>query len=234
MAFVSALDLGKQQDPTALAVLDQRPITRPVGRRRWEYECVHLETWPLGTRYTDIVTDVRARFDTKVLRYTKLAYDHSGVGNAVGEYLRAAKVPARVVPILITGGHAVTRDEESRAYHVPKIEVVGALQIVLHAELLKIDPRLKLAARVKRELEKFRIKVTAAKNETYAAEGSNTDDLVMALAMAVWLAEREGPGDVSGISLPEPGRGSEIEAAPAGVFDTPSAYHHGGGFDDRR
>jgi hypothetical protein len=131
--------------------------------------------------------------------------------------------------MLITGGHAVTKDDKTGAYHVPKIEVVGALQVVFHAELLRIDPRLKLAPRVRKELEKFRVKVTAAKNETYSAEGSNTDDIVMALAMAVWLAEREGPGDVSGIGLPAAGEGSVLEAAPDGVFARDPAYHRGGG-----
>jgi hypothetical protein len=48
-----------------------------------------------------------------------------------------------------------------------------------------------------REMETFRVKVTAAANETFGAwrEGQH-DDLVLAVALAAWMGERllpEGP-----------------------------------------
>ena len=45
-----------------------------------------------------------------------------------------------------------------------------------------------------RDLETFRVKVTAAANETFGAwrEGQH-DDLVLAVGIAAWQAERQAP-----------------------------------------
>lgn len=218
MAFVSGLDLGQRQDPSTLAVLEQKPLDRPVGRRRWRYECRHLEEWPLGTRYTQVAEDVRQRFDTPQLRWSKLAPDYTGVGAAVVEQLRAARVTARLRPVLITSGSAVTLHEETRSYHVPKVDLVATLQVLLQVELVTVDRRLKLADKLRQQLGQFRVSVTRAKNETFGAESGSHDDLVLAVALAAWLGEREGGGDAAGVSGPAVGSGCEVERAPAGVF----------------
>lgn len=219
MAFVTGLDLGKEQDPTAMAIVNQLPINPPQGRRRWRYECVHLETWPLGTRYTDIAEKVRQRFDTPQLRWSKLAPDYTGVGNAVVERLREIRVPAWMKPILITSGSTTTLGTDG-VYHVPKVDLVAALQIVLQAELLLVDSRLKRASDLKGQLSRFRVKITKAANETFGAASGSHDDLVLAVAMAVWLAEREGGGDITEASTAPRGETNIVEQAPPGVFMT--------------
>lgn len=219
MAFVTGLDLGKEQDPTAMAIVNQIPLSPSQGRRRWRYECVHLETWPLGTRYTDIAEKVRQRFDTPQLRWSKLAPDYTGVGNAVVERLREIRVQAWMKPILITSGSATSLDTKG-IYHVPKIDLVAALQIVLQAELLVVDSRLKRASDLKDQLARFRVKITKAANETFGAASGSHDDLVLAIAMAIWLAEQEGCGDITEASAAKPGEGNIVESAPPGAFMT--------------
>ncbi len=71
-----------------------------------------------------------------------------------------------------------------------------------------------------RELENFRVKITAAANETFGAwrEGQH-DDLVIAVALACWLAEREprwGPDAIKSGSW----GGPSFDNAPPGVFLT--------------
>lgn len=235
MAFYSGLDLGLVADFSALAVLDRQPAALPVPKRRWRYDLRWLEAWDLGTPYTTICAGVAARFRSDSLRYTPLAVDYTGVGMAVVEQLKAARVQGRLRPVVITAGHKVTTDDEHGSIHVPKKELVTNLMTLLQAGLLKWDAtRLPLAKRLEKELAAFQIKVTKAKNETFGADASQHDDLVLAVMLAAWLGENTGGGDIAGISLPEPGAGSVLEAAPGGVFDTDPAYHRGSGFDDRR
>jgi hypothetical protein len=57
---------------------------------------------------------------------------------------------------------------------------------------LKIAPALREAKTLTKELQTFRVKVSLAKaNESFEAwRERDHDDLVLAVAMAVWLAER--------------------------------------------
>jgi hypothetical protein len=62
-----------------------------------------------------------------------------------------------------------------------------------------VAPKLPEALRLKRELENFRVKVTRSASETFGAEGAYHDDLVCAVMLAAWLAERHppwGPEDI--------------------------------------
>lgn len=219
--LISGLDLGCVADFSALCTLERLPHPNPTRKRRWRYNLRWLETWDLGTRYTNIVTAVRDRFDTPQLRWTKLAIDQTGVGVAVVDQVRAAKVPARITPVVITAGHNTTRDPKTGECHVPKKELVSTLMVLLQAELIKWDVRaIKLAAKLEKELSEFRVKVTRAANETFGADKSQHDDLVLALSLAAWLGENSGTSDPSGIGVPGEGERSVLDAAPDGVFAT--------------
>jgi hypothetical protein len=222
--LICGLDLGTVQDYSALSVLERLPAPVPTPKRRYQYRLRWLETWDLGTKYTDIVAGVAARFDTPALRWSKLAIDMTGVGVAVVDLVRAAKVQARVTPVVITGGHKTTVDPETRESHVPKKELVSTLMVLLQAGLVKWDVKaLKLAARLEKELAEFRVKVTKSANETFGGDKSSHDDLVLSLALACWLGEHSGGGDPAGISVPDEGAGggrggSVVGDAPGGVF----------------
>lgn len=222
----AGLDLGKQRDPTVLAVLDRVPLEAPSRKRRWRYEVVHLRPWELNTRYTAIARDLHELYAAPPLAGTTLVPDFGGVGQAVVDQLRAAKVRARLVPVAITGGRLAHFDEKNRTWNVPKVELVGTLQVLLQAELVKWNPRLPHADRLRRELANFRVTVTRAANETFAADAGQTDDVVLAVMLAAWIAERDG-GDPSGVGVPAAGRGSVLEAAPDGVFAADVEHHRG-------
>jgi hypothetical protein len=54
-----------------------------------------------------------------------------------------------------------------------------------------------VAAVLVRELENFRVKITGTANETFEAwREAQYDDLVLAAALACWLAERAPRGEV--------------------------------------
>jgi len=116
--------------------------------------------------------------------------DITGVGQAVLDVLKAARPQAHVRPILITGGHQVT--EEVGAYHVPKKELVSTLQVLLQARRLRVAPLPERELLVK-ELLNFKVKITVSANEIYESwRERDHDDLVLSVAMAAWIGEREG------------------------------------------
>ncbi len=182
MAFVSGLDLGQTSDFTALAVLD---------RQAGVYQCRHLERFQLGTSYTAIVARVVELFRKAPLEGSTLAVDQTGVGRAVVDLLVQQEPGCALVPITITAGHRAA-EQEDRSIHVPKKDLVGALQVVLQGGRLKIARSLPEAAMLTKELGTFRVKITKAANETFEAwrEGDK-DDLVLAVAMAVWVGENK-------------------------------------------
>lgn len=235
MVLISGLDLGKNADFSALATVERSRVDKPVAKRRHRYAIRWLETWELGTRYSTIIAGVKSRFDTPVLRKTPLAVDYTGVGTAVVEQIQAAKVPCRLHPVLITSGHSVSRPEETKegAWHVPKKELVSTVLILLENQLLGWTApgekrALPLIGRFEKELANFRVTVTRAKNETFGADASTHDDLILAVALACWLGEHVGLGDPAGISTSAgsgESTGSCIDAAPAGTFAEARAKH---------
>jgi hypothetical protein len=188
-SYVIGLDLGQSQDFTALAVLERWAPETSTDKP--DYALRHLKRFPLGTAYTDIVPAVAALRRAEPLREASLVVDQTGVGRAVVDMLRQSA--GCVVPVTITGGHAVTRAEDN-SFHVPKKELVTALQVVMQAHRLQIARGLPDATALVRELQQFQVKITAAANETFGVwRDGQHDDLVLAVALACWWAERTPP-----------------------------------------
>jgi hypothetical protein len=196
------LDLGQAADYTAFAAVEQSRTTGAGGRFVNAYAVRDLRRWPLGTSYPAVIADVAVLADTPPLRGCPAAVDTTVVGRSVIELLRQARVRCWLRPVTITGGHAVGDDPATGEVTVPKKELVSALQVPLQARRLAV-PTSGDGPTLARELAAFRVR--AAGNETAAnwRDGAH-DDLVFAVAMAIWLAERVFPA--VGPWLPSPAR----------------------------
>lgn len=202
--FLIGLDLGQARDYTALAVLERVRMTRTAtqtreaGAMRYTrpvteelptvYHCRHLERFRLSTPYPAVVEQVGELLRSPALLHqATLVVDYTGVGRPVVDMMRGAGLAP--VPVTITGGDVVTRD--GRAWRVPKRDLVGVVQVLLQSERLKFASALALTPALVAELTAFRVKITAAANDTYGVwrEGAH-DDLVLACAVALWYAER--------------------------------------------
>ena len=229
--YIFGLDLGQSSDMTALAAI--RQITHATDGTFLpspEYHVANLHRWKLGTPYPDMVTDVATMLDRPEFRGYRLAVDYTGVGRPVVDmFRRHSAMPVRIVPISITSGERWKWDKETQAYHVPKRELVSVLQVLLQKERLKIARTIPDAAVMAKELQNFKVKITASANETFGAwrEGQH-DDIVLAVAMAAWLGERTGAGKASDITVGPP-VDVERENVPDGVF----ASGVGGGSEAR-
>jgi hypothetical protein len=120
---------------------------------------------------------------------TTLAIDATGVGAPVVDLFRREKINAELKPIQIVGGANVS--SEFGMTRVPKRDLVSVVQVGLQNRTLKIAAQLELAEVLSRELQNFQVKITDSANDTYGAwrEGTH-DDLVLAVALALWTASR--------------------------------------------
>ncbi len=198
MEYFVGLDLGQAADYTALAIVERPPwdgITDAI------YSVRHLQRYPLGTPYTDIVPGVESLMNTYPLRgAATLVVDYTGVGRALVDMLRRSSIQDRIVPITITGGQAVSEKEDG-SRSVPKKDLVTSLQVLFQGRRLKVARGMAEADVLVAELNEFRVKITAAANETFgAADERRHDDLVLSVALACWFAEHQphwGPNSIS-------------------------------------
>jgi hypothetical protein len=180
--FYCGLDLGQHKDFTAFCVLERCLGVLPV------YHVRYLKRFALGTSYPVIVGQIRKAIRHPAINPSLLLVDNTGVGIAVSDLFRQAKIDC--VPITITGGDKVTRD--GRSVRVPKRDLVSSLQVLFQTNRLKIAKGLSEAQALVDELLNFQVKISVTGHDTYGAwrEGTH-DDLLLALALCCWAAERK-------------------------------------------
>lgn len=183
MRFAAGLDLGQQQDYSALVVVE-----RTSDGSRWSHSVRHIERWR-GKPYPVVVAEVGRVLGRRPLGPdTDLRVDATGVGRAVLDLLRQAHaeghVPCYPREITITGA-----DEPGQGGRtIPKRDLIAHLEVLLATNRLRVASELVLARALREELAGFRAKVTATGHATYEAGGSSHDDLVIATALATWGA----------------------------------------------
>lgn len=195
MTHVSGLDLGQSADFTAFCVLKRWREKKPGDRKGhlWHYRIRHIERFDLGTSYTSIAEQLVLRYESKNLKGTDLAVDKTGVGSAVVDMVkkefRLADTKCNVRPITITSGGKVTPD--GAGYKVAKKELVSVLQVLLQSRRLTMVSGIPNSTVLIKELENFKVKITASANETFESwRERDHDDVVLAVAMACWLGEK--------------------------------------------
>ncbi len=190
------LDLGQAKDYSALAIIEcVRTITNGGAKDEvTQLNCIHLQRWQLRTSYPAIVADVVKMVNSLKPSQSNdskpvLAVDATGVGAPVIDLFKREKIHAELRPIQIVGGSNVS--SEFGMTRVPKRDLVSVVQVGLQNRTLKIASQLPEAEILSRELQNFTVKITDSANDVYGAwrEGTH-DDLVLAVALALWTASR--------------------------------------------
>jgi hypothetical protein len=183
--FTLGLDLGQAQDYSALVIVEGDVQEGQITH----YDVPHIQRWPLGTPYPKIVSDVATMMQLPQLAECALVVDATGVGRPVVDMFVAAGCEPKGV--MITGGNHATQDPDTGYWHIPKKELVSTVQVALQSSALHIARALPEAATLTEELLNFQVKITTAANEQYGKWRSGKhDDLVLALALALWYAPR--------------------------------------------
>lgn len=194
---VLGLDLGQSNDPSALTVTRKRtPFEYVAGDALgdWEartgtpqYGLVWIERFDLGTPYTEIVRRVAAvQRAPETGEDPPLVMDATGVGAAVVDQFQDEGLrPAQVV---FTSGDSVTH--EGDVFRVPKADLATTVQVLLQNGRLTIAEGLDEAEVLVREMKRFRVKYTEAGHARFEhAKETDTDDVLLSLACALWHAE---------------------------------------------
>jgi hypothetical protein len=196
--YFVGVDLGQAHDPTAIAVVrrlrfllshDHDHSKTPTWKEEKPtiFQCGYLERVPLGTTYPTIVAHVGQLLQRPIWSgKIDLAVDETGVGRPVCDLFTSAGLT--FTGVSITGG--ASESNEGKSWRVPKMTLVSALQALLHEGRLHIQKDLTEAAELVRELQDFRVKYTEGGHLTFNAREGKHDDLVRALAIAVWRAQR--------------------------------------------
>ncbi|HVK14893.1 MAG TPA: hypothetical protein VM597_39510 [Gemmataceae bacterium] len=182
--YILGLDLGPAADPTGLAVVE-----RGKAEGGPTYAVRHLVRFPPGTPFPAVAAEVADATRDGGLGRPPVVCDLTAVGPTVLPVLRKAGL--HVTPVALT--MALDAAEVDRVWRVPTRDLVTGLQLALQQRRLKVAPDLPEADLLVRELHAFRAAVTLGSTDPAAAADWRArpgDDLVLAVALAVWWADR--------------------------------------------
>jgi hypothetical protein len=203
ICFIVGVDLGQARDFSTIVIDEvnfaervhkQRPKFAPVGtevrREKITYHRLrHVERIPLGTSYPDVLDRVSTVMGTvpPLPRDPVLVMDATGVGRPVMDLARKHGLTPLGVTITAGSNETCERDD----YRVAKKILASTVAVALDTERLQVVAVGDHVGTLRKELQAFRVKVTANQNESFESwREQDHDDLVLASAMAIWAGER--------------------------------------------
>jgi hypothetical protein len=205
--FVVGVDLGNMADSTAITVLEVSRaweisyLTAPFEnipketRRKAELSfLVRLLHRPrIGVGFPAIIDQVRAILEDLPAMPEKpsLIVDATGLGAPVVQRMR--EMSMRPIGLTITGGN--TAALTGRDWSCPKGLLVGELRLAMHRKLLRVAQGFAARETLQAELAAFTARLSPSGRATFEAAGSEHDDTVLSLALAV-LAAKHRPTEV--------------------------------------
>jgi hypothetical protein len=144
----------------------------------------HLERLPLGMTYPTQIQQMANLLAREPLTSAKFVVDYTGVGRPVFDMFQRAGL--RPHGVLITAGTQTTN--EGMIFHVPKHLLISQLEARLHSSELKIAANISDAGALAEELKDFARAVSASGRVTFNARSGAHDDLVLSVAIALFLA----------------------------------------------
>ena len=180
-------DIGQSQDYSAVAVLKKTDTGN--------YVVNHLERLPLGMSYPDQIDHVYGLVNRKPLAGadTTVCLDKTGVGAPVYDTTRKKGINA--VGLTLHGGDSVSWDEDRMVVKAPKRDVIGCLVVLAQCGSIKIAKGLPYGDTLLKELRDYQIKFNPNTANVSFGNGREAehDDLVLAVAIPLWIAENRYP-----------------------------------------
>jgi hypothetical protein len=184
MTFILSLDPAQLRDWSALAAIDMQ--YRPE-EKRFGYDLVAMAR-KQGLPYDRIVDWVAKTLKNPAFNQREppeFILDSTGVGVAVRDMLAAKGV--RLKAVTITAGESFTR--QGPIYHVGKARLIGTFLGAFDAGKVRVNPNMPIWSQVEREMLSFRAEMNTQGRLKMEAEQGENDDMLFALAMAVWYGE---------------------------------------------
>ncbi|MFL5282502.1 MAG: hypothetical protein ACJ8AW_16320 [Rhodopila sp.] len=226
MGFIVSADLGQAADFSSVVInewaegrrltMTKKPgQTEPVqtaSHQLIKHRIRYLYRYALGTPYPEIVASTKGLMAQlpEMPRKPELWVDGTGVGRAVIDIFREARM--NPVAVAITAGDRVNRVSATEV-RVPKRELASLVQSCLQTGRIEIARELALSRTLEDELSNFKVKISAGGNETYEGRSGVHDDMVLALAIGIFAAEKRN--DLPGAAMLELAR-RELEQMRGG------------------
>jgi len=159
-----------------------------------EYRVRHLERRSSPVRYKGIASKVAELVEAVgecvvVMDLTRTGQPvHAIIMGAVLEVMKDTRTHVSQCPITVTGEYGAVSHNPDVGWLVPRRDLISAALLLFESEQLKIAEGLGLAEVLTREFTGFKPKAT--KGELKGWRLAKNDDLVLAVAMSVWAAER--------------------------------------------
>jgi len=209
---IVGVELGARMENTAISVTERAHVPtgerfnamqydHRAGRQRLEsrekvtieYRVRHLERRIPPVRYKGVAERVAELVG--VVGDCVVAMDltrtgrpvHSLIMKAIHEATKDA-VSVKHCPLTVTGEFGAVSHSPDVGWLVPRRDLVSSALLLFEQEQLKIAEGLDLAATLSREFQDFKPK--APKEELEGWRLGRNDDLVLAVALSVWAAER--------------------------------------------
>ena len=180
-------DVGQSQDYSAVSVLKMTDTGA--------YVVNHLERLALGMDYPSQVNHIYSLVNRKPLAGadTTVCLDQTGVGRAV--YDMARKKGLNPVGLTLHGGDAVSWEDDKMAVRAPKKDVIGCFVVLAQCGSVKIAKGLPYGDILLKELRDYQIKFNPNTANVSFGNGREAehDDLVLAVAIPLWIAENRYP-----------------------------------------
>ena len=193
------VDLGQAKDFTAVSIIERMETIKPVANAPDQlytdpdkiigmYRLMHLEQAPRETPYPEVVRRIKAIMQLPaLLDRAKLIIDYTGVGRPV--YDMMVEQGLRPATISITNGEQIA--EKSTGYNVPKQDIVAVIEVLLETKRFTYTNKLRIASRFEEQMREYRVKITRNGRASFEALTEDIhDDLVIAVALPLWYAER--------------------------------------------
>lgn len=207
--FAFGLDIGKPGEFSGLALVERTiPETEDAESH---YTVQFLKRFAPGTSYKAMATDLDGRrnrlFGDQVnpypLRDAPVGIDIGATGREVLDTFRIGDNPPQLIPASITEGLGDGCDSQGIS-RTARRNRITQLNVLFAAKRLTIPEILSHGKLLVKELANYRLKNPTGTDTAQADwRDGQADDLVHAVALAVWQADQlsEGPEDLPQIGM---------------------------------
>lgn len=185
MTYILSLDPAQVRDWSAMAAIKMHYEDE---KKRFLYDLVAMNR-KQGLPYDQIVDWVVDTYKKHVFwekgQPPHFILDSTGVGVAVRDMCAARGL--RLKAITITSGENITRS--GPIIHVGKARLIGKFLGAFDAGKVAVNPALPIWPKLEREMLTFRAEISAQGRAKFEAPEGENDDMLFALAQAVWYGE---------------------------------------------
>ncbi len=193
--YIVSLSLGTVAEPSAVIVLEPRTefarLEKQDKKRDSEnhFDAIWLERFPAGRPIPRVVARVaQLMSDERLAKNCHLLLDITSTGAAPLRVFESSGLYPESIDLTNAG----SEEHTGAVRRVPLRDVIGAAQVVLQTNRLKVARALKLASTLVGDLQSFDPKLPA---RSLNLRGGRNSDLVLALAVALWWGDNLTWGD---------------------------------------